>query len=288
MSRDEEDKGGIEDDLEERDTLLVPFPRASLTDDESDTEVVANDADEAKDADKSDAPLDSATREAPRPLTDEERRVNAAWRLRLMGGPTFRKDYTPTKGERKEMENIIELLALKNPRQHPDYLEDTEDQITRNAISSILFADPSEPQSVLLKRGPVLLGGEERELMVFTNGFLLARVELDKLVNLLLDVNPKGAEDLASDQWTERFRDIDTDYSGSLDRYEIRDFFQGTGMRLSDSIVNDIMNRFGAESEGTIPLQEFKSLFDAAHQSLRKTLSLRLSTFSPQLQNVCM
>ena len=87
-------------------------------------------------------------------------------------------------------------------------------QVTKNAISSIFFAESSEPQSVLLKRGPVLLGGEERELMIFTNGFLFSRVELNKLVNLLLDVDPEGAEDHISEQLSQRFHDIDIDRSG--------------------------------------------------------------------------
>jgi hypothetical protein len=93
-----------------------------------------------------------------------------------------------------------------------------ENQIirTRNATSSIFFPEPSAPHSVLLKRGPVLLRGEERELMVFTHGFLASRVELDTLVQLLLDTNPEGveADDLTPDQWSKRFRDIDISNTG--------------------------------------------------------------------------
>ena len=86
-----------------------------------------------------------------------------------------------------------------------------------------------EPQSVLLKRGPVLVSGEdERELIMLTNGFVLARVEMDALVDLLLDSSTRGggddnddnedvgeAEALAAEKkLRERFNAIDTDHSG--------------------------------------------------------------------------
>merc|ERR1740139_193001 len=116
------------------------------------------------------------------------------------------------------MDDISEFLALKNPSQHPDYLEDPGDRITRNAIGSIFFAEPGDLQSVLLKRGPVLLGGETRELLVFTGGFLFSRVELDTLVNLVLDVHPEGEEDLDLEALSKRFRDIDVHPDGFLVR----------------------------------------------------------------------
>ena len=50
--------------------------------------------------------------------------------------------------------------------------------------------------------------------MIFTNGFLFSRVELNTLVNLLMDVDPEGAEDLTLEQLSQRFRDIDVDRSG--------------------------------------------------------------------------
>ena len=57
-------------------------------------------------------------------LTDEERYDNAAWRMRLMIGSVFSRDYTPKRWERKEMDAIIDFLALKTPNQndHPEYL----------------------------------------------------------------------------------------------------------------------------------------------------------------------
>ena len=62
-------------------------------------------------------------------------------------------------------------------------------RVTNDAIRSIFFPRPDEPRSVLLKRGPVLVGGEERELSLFSGGFVLSRVEWNPLVDLLLDAS---------------------------------------------------------------------------------------------------
>ena len=101
--------------------------------------------------------------------------------------------------------------------------QDEEDkpmqEATSNAISSIFFAKRGDTESILLKRGPVLVDGEERELMVFTYGFVLARVELDTLVNLLLNASVKTSsssmEELTVEQIAERFCSLDADGSGS-------------------------------------------------------------------------
>ena len=67
-------------------------------------------------------------------------------------------------------------------------------------------------QSVLLKRGPVLAGGEERELMLFTNGFVLSNVELDTLIKMIMDSSSGRTEN--PENLTSRFSDLDTDGSG--------------------------------------------------------------------------
>lgn len=198
-------------------------------------------------------------------LTDKERYYNAAWRMRLVIGPVFSRDYTPKRWERKEMDGIIESLALENPNDHPKFLNEPGHQVTKKAISSIFFAEPNELQSVLLKRGSVLLGGEERELMLFTNGFVFSPVELDTLVNHLLDVNSGGADDLNLEQLCARFSAIDVDHSGSLDRCEIREFFRGTGMALSETALDGLLNKFDSDSDGTISLNEFKSIVHEMH-----------------------
>ena len=65
---------------------------------------------------------------------------------------------------------------------------------------------------MLLKRGPILVDGEERELMLFTNGFVMSRVELDTLVNLLMDAS--SGSGMSNEEICERFSVIDTDQSG--------------------------------------------------------------------------
>ena len=50
--------------------------------------------------------------------------------------------------------------------------------------------------------------------MLFTNGFVLSRIELDTLVNLLLDESSGRVEHLTSQQLSERFSAIDADGGG--------------------------------------------------------------------------
>ena len=58
------------------------------------------------------------------------------------------------------------------------------EQATKKAVSSIFFPDDYDKKSVLMKRGPTLLDGiDERELFLFTHGFLLSRIEFDSLMN---------------------------------------------------------------------------------------------------------
>ena len=85
---------------------------------------------------------------------------------------------------------------------------------TREAVSSIFFPSKDSHQSVLLKRGPVLVDGEEMELMLFTNGLVLSRVGLDALVELLLDATSGRARIITSEEVQERFGDIDADKNG--------------------------------------------------------------------------
>ena len=188
------------------------------------------------------APRPGAAGAAPRratcdALTDDERRDIATWRLRLMAGPTFQPDYVPEKFEQKEMAAIAEFLGLEEaaPEAGPDATSAGAAHRTRRAVRALFHPAPGAPRSLLLKRGPVLLDrgedgreGGEWELMLFTRGFLVARVELDALVEMLLDAGGPGEgpeEGGDENGWSNRFRDLDLDGSGSLDRDEIRMFF---------------------------------------------------------------
>lgn len=97
---------------------------------------------------------------------------------------------------------------------------DPRKQATKRAISSIFFPDVTEHKSILLKRGPVLLNGEERELMLFTTGFILARVEFDEYITLLLDVSSGRINQFTSTQLYEGFGiDIEGNDASSLSEF---------------------------------------------------------------------
>ena len=94
-----------------------------------------------------------------------------------------------------------------------------EQRVVKDTITSIFFPTSRMmlPKGVLLKRGPVLLGGLERELMLFNNGFLLSHVELDALKNLMLDISSgrvKKSSNALDKQLSQRFSEIDTDGGG--------------------------------------------------------------------------
>ena len=97
-------------------------------------------------------------------------------------------------------------------------------QKTEKAISSIFFPRVGDLRATLLKRGPVLEGGEERELMLFTNGFLLSNVQLNDLVNVLLDASSGRILDQSEKQVERRFSSIDADDSGCERKPFCRDF----------------------------------------------------------------
>jgi len=209
-------------------------------------------------------------------LTDEERRDIEDGKQRLLNMLVYDQDYTPTELEGEEMKDVVEYLALKKPKEndnfHPGrHLDEPGNQITEKAIRSIFFARPNEPQSVLLKRGPVLLNGEERELMIFTNGFVFSHIDLDTLIRMLLDLEGNKSSDsegrraaaendITSEQLCQRFKDIDTNHAGSLDRAEIHDFFQSMGMPLGGIALDGIMDKFDSDSNGAVSWNEFKSM----------------------------
>jgi len=193
-------------------------------------------------------------------LTEQELHDNKKWQMRFINDEVFTREYDPTWWEKKEMDSIIEFLELKNPLDHPEFLSKPTQEGTKKVISPIFFPGKEERKSVLLKRGAVLLDGEERELMLFTGGITFSRLEVDSLVNLLLDASSEGqTKQLTYEQLCERFSSIDADGSGSLDRCEIGDFFRSVGMTLDDTVIDKLMNRIDADCDGEITIDEFES-----------------------------
>lgn len=68
--------------------------------------------------------------------------------------------------------------------------------IKNEIIRNIFRSGGHDPKSVLLKRGPVLFnGGDEREMLIFTHGFLLSRVKFDAPFHILFNDNSEKLKD---------------------------------------------------------------------------------------------
>ena len=73
----------------------------------------------------------------------------------------------------------------------------------------------NDPKSILLKRGPILLnGGKEREMLLFTHGFLLSRIELGTALNILFAINSKHPQYSNSRKLKDQFNTITSDKNG--------------------------------------------------------------------------
>ena len=110
-----------------------------------------------------------------------------------------------------------------------------------------------------MKRGPVLLDGiDERELLLFSHGFLLSRIEFDSLMNLLLTIKSGNPEHFTSAQLKKRFNDIDSDHSGEIDRCELREIFLGMGVPIGENTLTEVMRKIDYDEDGTITFDEFE------------------------------
>ena len=87
--------------------------------------------------------------------------------------------------------------------------------VTQKTIADLFFPGDHDPKSVLLKRGPILFDGvNERELLLFTQGFLFSRIEFDSLLNIMFMINSENPQYLGSRELKARFNSIDSDESG--------------------------------------------------------------------------
>lgn len=119
-----------------------------------------------------------------------------------------------------------------------------------------------------MKRGPILLDGiDERELLLFTHGFVLSRIEFDSLMHLLFAMKNGDPNQFTSAQLRKRFDDIDSDNSGEIDRCELREIFLGLGVPVSERALSEVMSKIDADNDGTITFEEF----EAAMQDLAPT-----------------
>ena len=113
------------------------------------------------------------------------------------------------------------ITKLVNPK-----AAETKQQIldpakaTKQALESIFFPYVHDPKSVLLKRGSVFLYNRslssERELMLFSNGFLLADLVLDDVFRMFFSLSDREfvTEKSFLDYLRSKFRDMDEERSG--------------------------------------------------------------------------
>jgi len=106
------------------------------------------------------------------------------WNARLERDEVYSTHYRPVP---KEHQELIDLALFLGVSYHSDNKKRTSghrllnglkgnlmNEITVSPVESLFHNQ--EPHSILLKRGPVLWKGEERELILLTHGFVLAQV----------------------------------------------------------------------------------------------------------------
>ena len=85
------------------------------------------------------------------------------WRARIMRDEVFSPKYKPSPAEEQEFKELLKYLGMERKK-----LFEKQD-VKWNELSALT--------NILLKKGPVLCQGQERELILLTNGFVLAQVE---------------------------------------------------------------------------------------------------------------
>ncbi len=115
------------------------------------------------------------------------------------------------------------ITKLVNPKaKAAETKQQTLDPVkaTKQALTSIFFPYVHDPKSVLLKRDSVFLYnkslGSERELMLFSNGFLLADLALNDVFRMFLSLSDREfvTEKSFLDYLRSKFKAMDEDRSG--------------------------------------------------------------------------
>jgi len=222
-------------------------------------------------------------------LSPAEQKDIHQWNARLAREQVFSRYYFPEQWELRELGTIQKFLKLENPNTTPGFMdEEPGKESTKRAISSIFFPNDYDTKSVLMKRGPILLDGiDERELLLFTLGFLLSRIEFDSLMSLLFAMKNGDPAQFTRAQLKKRFDSIDSDHSGEIDRCELREIFTGMGVPIGESALSEVMSRIDTDNDGTITFEEFavamedlaptpkeeKTLFGSLGKRLMKALT---------------
>ena len=147
--------------------------------------------------------------DTPSTLTQGELKDISLWNTRLARDTVYSRYYFPEKWELRELKTIEKFLELEKDT---PWLNEPGRETTKQTVGDVFFPGDHDAKSVLLKRGPILFDGvDEREMLLFTHGFLLSRLEFDSLLNLIFTINSENPECLNPKQLRERFNQIDTD-----------------------------------------------------------------------------
>ena len=198
--------------------------------------------------------------DTPSTLTQGELKDISLWNTRLARDTVYSRYYFPEKWELRELKTIEKFLELEKDT---PWLNEPGRETTKQTVGDVFFPGDHDAKSVLLKRGPILFDGvDEREMLLFTHGFLLSRLEFDSLLNLIFTINSENPECLNPKQLRERFNQIDTDESGSLDRCELKELFNSMGVPIGERALGSIMERFDKDVDGTIEFEEFAEVMN--------------------------
>jgi len=85
------------------------------------------------------------------------------WRTRIMRDEVFSPKYKPSPQEEAEFMELVKFLGMERKK-----IFEKED---------VKWKELAEQRNIVLKRGPVLCQGQEREFILLTHGFVLAQVE---------------------------------------------------------------------------------------------------------------
>mmetsp|Transcript_5429 Transcript_5429/g.13589 ORF Transcript_5429/g.13589 Transcript_5429/m.13589 type:complete len:737 (-) Transcript_5429:63-2273(-) len=159
-------------------------------------------------------------------------------------------------------------------------------KVTKLALEFIFFPFVHDPKSVLLKRGSIFLHDDslpnERELMIFTHGFLLGNVVLEDAFNLFLALSDREflTERSLLDYLQNKFREMDEEESGEIEKWKLQNLFTDMGIPMGKSILDELIQR------GIIPTnpcgQCEKVNWEALHKALQGVFVQQNKVTSPQ------
>lgn len=97
------------------------------------------------------------------------------WQKRLFRDNVFSKRYKPTKDEAAEVHELGKYLGVDSI---------TGTIVVDNALNSLIKADQGL-HSIILKRGPIKMDGANRELIIMTHGFVVAKLKSGGMFDLM-------------------------------------------------------------------------------------------------------